>query len=131
MTRINTIPVPELTGPHLIAEYRELPRAMRRAVLATYRGKQPSDIAIAAEFKLGKGHELFFIDKCAWLYDRWQALRAEMIQRGYSPGAEFGLIVTGRARYLRRHGKQFYGQYVPTPEAQALSRARIAERLAA
>jgi hypothetical protein len=32
MTRINVVPVQELTNKHLMAEYRELPRAMRRAV---------------------------------------------------------------------------------------------------
>ena len=101
MTRINVVPPSELTRAHLMAEYRELPRAMRRAVLATYKGKQPSDIDIAPAYKLGKGHELFFVDKCRWLYDRWVQLRTELLARGYNLGDKYQTIVQGRARYVR------------------------------
>lgn len=130
MTRINVVPVEELTNKHLFAEYRELPRAMRRAVLATYKGRQPSDVRIAPAYILGTGHEIFFIDKCAWLYARWLQLRSELVGRGYNLGEQFQTIVRGRARYIRRHGSQFYGNYQPTADAETINRQRIQERLA-
>lgn len=129
MTRINVVPVQELTNKHLMAEYRELPRAMRRAVLATYKGRQPSDVKIAPAYILGKGHELFFIDKCDWLYSRWLQLRSELLERGYNLGGQFQTIVRGRARFIRRHGRVFYNNYQPTTEAAAINRQRIQERL--
>ncbi|GAG54685.1 unnamed protein product [marine sediment metagenome] len=129
MTRINVVPVQELTNKHLMAEYRELPRSMRRAVLAAYKGKQPGDVKIAPEYKLGTGHELFFVDKCKWLYDRWVLLRDELLKRGYNLSDQFQQIVIGRARHIRKHAKQFYGEYLPTGNARMINRQRIAERL--
>lgn len=129
MTRINVVPVEELTNKHLFAEYRELPRAMRRAVLATYKARCPSDIKIAPAYLLGTGHELFFIDKCAWLYSRWLQLRNELVARGYNLGEQFQTIVRSRARFIRRHGSRFYGSYQPTADAAIINRQRIQERL--
>ncbi len=37
MTRINCVPVEELSGPHLVAEYRELPRVFALAQRAATR----------------------------------------------------------------------------------------------
>lgn len=129
MTRINVVPPAELVNKHLFAEYRELPRAMRRAVLATYKAKQPADIKIAPRYVLGTGHELFFVDKADWLYSRWLDLRAELVARGYNLGDQFQTIVKSRARFLRRHGRQFYGTYQPTADAATINRQRIKERL--
>ena len=43
MTRINGIPPQELTGPHLVAEYRELPRIFALVRAAAARGARPED----------------------------------------------------------------------------------------
>lgn len=129
MTRINVVHVEELTNKHLFAEYRELPRAMRRAVLAGYKNKPVSSINIAPAYKLGTGHELFFVDKCEWLYNRWLLLRNELIKRGYNLGDEFQMIVKSRAKHIRRHAKRFYNEYLPVGDAHMINRARIAERL--
>lgn len=54
MTRINCVPVEELTDKHLLAEYRELPRIFN---LARAVEDAPT------EYVLGTGHMKFFYDK--------------------------------------------------------------------
>lgn len=41
MTRINCVPVEELSGPHLVAEYRELPRVFALAEKAAAPSRSP------------------------------------------------------------------------------------------
>src|SRR5690606_11330297 len=81
MTRINCVPVQELSGPHLVAEYRELPRVFGLAAKAAARGAftQP------ATYTLGKGHLLFFYTRLGYLARRHAELIAEMKRRGYKP----------------------------------------------
>lgn len=63
MTRINCVPVQELSGPHLVAEYRELPRVFALVRKAALRGSfsQPET------YTLGKGHVLFFYTRLEYL----------------------------------------------------------------
>lgn len=129
MTRINVVPPSELTDKHLVAEYRELPRVLRRAVLAIESGKEPSDFKIAEHYLLGKGHETFFIDKCEFLWLRWNNLRSEMIHRGMKPQETFRNIVKCRARRIRKFGRCYYNFYVPAEVAKVINRQRIQERL--
>ncbi|KKW67401.1 endonuclease [Lampropedia cohaerens] len=119
MTRINCVPVEELSGPHLVAEYRELPRVFALAEKAAARGTfvQP------AAYTLGKGHVLFFYTRLQFLAKRHQALVAEMRRRGYKPTypgitrADFPAIPDA-----------FWGDWEPTEQALAINRQRIRER---
>lgn len=119
MTRINCVPVDELSGPHLVAEYRELPRVFALAEKAAARGafSQPPN------YTLGKGHVLFFYTRLGYLARRHAELIEEMKRRGYKPSftgikrEDFPLIPNS-----------FWCSWEPTDEALQLNRQRIKER---
>ena len=121
MTRINCVPVQELSGPHLVAEYRELPRVFALAQKAAARGalSQPKT------YTLGKGHLLFFYTRLGFLSQRHLALVEEMKRRGYKPSFE-GVKRTD----FPEIPDAYWGQWEPTPEALQLNRERIRERSA-
>jgi deoxyribonuclease (pyrimidine dimer) len=114
MTRINVVPVEELCNKHLLAEYRELPRVFRLA--------RPCSDA-PKEYVLGAGHVKFFYDKLGFLARRFEMLVSELNLRGYNIAYDHLPATSLRA------GRSLWGSYDPTPEALALNRARIAERL--
>ncbi|AGT07788.1 pyrimidine dimer DNA glycosylase/endonuclease V [Paracoccus aminophilus] len=124
MTRINCIPPEELTGPHLVAEYRELPRIFTLVRAAIARGERPSDPRNPRDYRLGAGHVRFFYPRLGYLAQRQAALVAEMLRRGYAPG------FTETAHLLDGIAPEWCQDWEPTAPAQALNRARIAERLA-
>jgi len=119
MTRINCVPVQELSGPHLVAEYRELPRVFGLAAKAAARGAftQP------ATYTLGKGHLLFFYTRLGYLARRHAELIAEMKRRGYKPS--FAGI---RQDQFPGVPAAYWQDWEPSAEAMALNRQRIAER---
>ena len=119
VTRINCVPVQELSGPHLVAEYRELPRVFALAEKAAARGHflQPH------EYTLGKGHLLFFYTRLAYLAKRHRALVKEMERRGYKPSFP-GIQRSDFPNIPDR----FWGDWDPCPEALQINRQRIAER---
>ncbi|CCJ59367.1 pyrimidine dimer DNA glycosylase/endonuclease V [Bordetella bronchiseptica] len=119
MTRINCVPVEELSGPHLVAEYRELPRVFALAQKAAARG----GLVQPAAYTLGKGHLLFFYTRLGYLARRHRALVEEMRRRGYRPA------FAGVAREdFPDIPAPFWSDWTPTEEALALNRARIAAR---
>ena len=74
MTRINLIPVSELSDQHLLAEYRELPRII----------KQKIDVSNAPErYCLGKGHMKWAKRHSPFCIARYKELCEEMIYRGF------------------------------------------------
>ncbi len=119
MTRINCIPVEELSGPHLVAEYRELPRVFRLAEKASLRGniKQPS------QYTLGAGHILFFYTRLGYLAKRHCQLVQEMRRRDYKPTYE-GV----RRQDFPNIPDEYWNDWKPDKEAMALNRQRIADR---
>lgn len=123
MTRINCVPVEELTDKHLGAEYRELPRLFGQIQKAIERGESFDDPRNPKEYKLGKGHTRFFYNKLAWLCDRYTLIVAECKRRGravnYPKAPEF----------VSEISHPWWGWWDPTPEALALNRQRIQDRL--
>ena len=117
MTRINAgVPVAELTGPHLLAEHREIKRVPNVIKKGKYSmAGQPT------EFKMGTGHVKFFYDKLLYLEKRYRALYDECIKRGYN--------VTNYLEAWQDVPPELYNDYTPTPEGIALIRERIALRL--
>ena len=113
MTRINVVPVTELCDKHLLAEYRELPRIMRLARLAD---------DIPTEYTLGAGHVKFFYNKLSFIVERYQQLVKECKRRGFNVQHKYLPIVKPLSANL-------FGTYDPTPEALALNRERIAQRM--
>jgi len=82
MTRINAnIDVKLLTDKHLLAEHREIKR-----VPARYQGRlAKGDFSgIPDTFKLGGGHELFFINKGKFTFKRYIKLHQECLDRGFN-----------------------------------------------
>ncbi|QXN72363.1 endonuclease V [Rhodobacter phage RcSimone-Hastad] len=122
MTRINLVPPEELSRQHLVAEYRELPRIFALVRAAQGKGLKPANLKAPTTYVLGRGHMLFFYDKCMFLLRRQQSLIREMRRRGYDPKFDYpNDLIVG----LEQH---WLGDYEPTNEARALNRARIKER---
>lgn len=119
MTRINVgVDPSELSGPMLIAEHRELKRIPNQVKQGKFSLQgQPQT------FTLGPGHVKFFYDKLGYLKERYELLYAECLRRGYQ--------VTWFGGAWDGIDPCWMGAYQPTPEAEALVRARIQERMAA
>lgn len=79
MTRINLIPVTELSDQHLMAEYRELPRIVNGVL----DGKFRTDSKIPAHYVLGAGHVKFFTNKLIFLQSRYQKIHKELLYRKF------------------------------------------------
>lgn len=80
MSRINTGVAPaELPDKILLAELREIKR-----IPNAIRNGRYSLNGIPEEFTLGTGHVKFFYDKLEYLYERYQALRSEALDRGFN-----------------------------------------------
>ena len=123
VTRINCVPAAELTRPHLVAEYRELPRIFGLVRAAIVRGEKPDDRRNPTEYLLGRGHVRFFYPRLGYLAKRQEELIREMLRRGYSP------TFTNPAGLLIGIPAEWHGDWIPSDVAIALNRARIAERL--
>ena len=124
MTRINVVPVEELSRLHLIAEYRELPRIFGLAHKASQSDK-PWTHKQPKEYTLGTGHVIFFYDRLEWLSERHKQLTGEMIARGYKPSFTGCL----KDEWQGKIPKGYWKGYNVTDDALKVNRARVAERL--
>lgn len=123
MTRINVVPVKELTNKHLFAEWREMPRLVKNLDKSLNRKSGQFCISeIPPEYVLGKGHVKFFYDKFEFLHKRHIELTNELLNRGYNLGNLDSAI-------FKTVDKEWYGDYIPTEEAMKLNRERIKIRL--
>lgn len=108
MTRINVIPVCELSDQHLIAEYHELPRVL----------KQDINIADAPEkYCLGKGHVKWAKRYSKYCVNRFERILNEMRYRGFLTHYFCAFADVSK-----------YNPYDPTPEDIELNRQRIREK---
>lgn len=120
MTRINVVPVQELTREHLLGEWKEITRVFtqRRNAIQAKR-----IIKVPKEYTLGTGHVSFFTDKLGFVLNRYQQLKNEMICRGYKPNPiPDDLLKSGI-------DERFFRGYTSTEQALMLNRERIAKRL--
>lgn len=74
MTRINVIPVYELSNQHLIAEYRELPRCIKQDISIKNAPKK---------YCLGKGHMKWAHCHIVFLLTRYKEICDEIIYRNF------------------------------------------------
>lgn len=128
MTRINLVPVTELADQHLFAEFREIkmvPKSLARSLRA--HGTDGVLKRIPKDFTLGKGHVSFFYDKCTYLANRWIELRHELTRRGINYDRT---SVLDSDKVYMGLPFEFLQDYTPTPDALAIIRERIEERLA-
>ena len=127
MTRINVIPVDELTDKHLVAEYRELPRIFKLVLDRQNKGHTPMTVkrekAMPSTYTLGTGHVLFFYNKLYYLIDRYQELCNEMENRGFT------VNYPDVPDFVWKLDIDWLGEYTPTTEALAINRDRINKRL--
>jgi len=116
MTRINCVPVEELSNAHLLAEYREITRISKLArPLESY-----------GEYRLGEGHVKFFYNKGGYLRQRTADLYYECKHRNLQV----------KRKVYQAHEKStilhpLNEGWMPTQEAMTINRRRIAERIAA
>lgn len=118
MTRINCVPVAELSDKHLGAEYRELPRVFKLAEAAYHRGDNPERFPQA--YTLGTGHVKFFYARLGYLSRRYGEIIYECMKRGRVvnfPKPPFVAIPLA-----------WCADWQPTPEALAINRQRIKDR---
>jgi deoxyribonuclease (pyrimidine dimer) len=134
MTRINLVPPEELMDQHLFAEFREIkmvPKSLRRSLQAAarYTGAPAAYVKrkIPPAYTLNTGHVSFFYDKAIYLRKRYALLRAELERRAINFNRDSLLDPDGVFDALDEH---FINDYDPTPEALAIVRQRIAEKIA-
>lgn len=121
MTRINVVPVQELSRLHLQGEYKEITRVFalsRKAQFDVMKGKRK----LPSEYTLGTGHVLFFYDKLLFICNRYEELCQEMKRRGYNPNQ------IPRDSLMDKISPKMYNDYQVTEEALRINRQRILER---
>lgn len=123
MTRINCIPVTELTDEHLGAEYRELPRVFNLVLDAAARGEQPCDPRNPTDYTLGPGHVRFFYPRLAYIVQRYVQLVRECRRRGRAVAYE------GLPAAAEQIPGEWFGEWEPDDRAIFINRARIMDRL--
>jgi deoxyribonuclease (pyrimidine dimer) len=120
VTRINVIPPDELYDQHLIAEYREI-RLLTANLQRSLRSKKGIVVEnLPKTFTLNAGHCSFFYDKGKYIHKRYDSLRDEMVGRGFTPNHEFP---------RDKWPDHLYNDWIPTQEAMAIVRERIALRV--
>lgn len=127
MTRLNLVPPEELFDQHLFAEFREI-KMIAPALARSLKASPDIESVlrrIPPKFTLGRGHVMFFYDKYHYLQARYEDLKAELRKRSvnFNERSQLDPLHDFEALSVLRN-------YVPTPEALALVRARIAEKVA-
>jgi len=126
MTRINVVPVEELTDNFILAEYYELPRLFVNINAAIDRHEDPNDPRNPTEYKLGKGHMRFFYNKVTYLKNRHRQLHQEGTKRGLNLKTDPD---THSKTWVRAESNSaWFNDYEPTPEAIQLNRDRLQYR---
>lgn len=127
MTRINVIPVEELTRQHLQGEYKEITRVfglVRKAQdrkINKYNFHQK--VGQPNQYTLGSGHVRFFYNKLGYILKRYNQLSDEMRKRGYNPNQiPDNDLISGIDKF-------WLGDYTPTLEAIEINKQRINDRL--
>ncbi len=114
MVRVNLIETEGLADQHLVAEYNEI------LMLLGYVRKYPRVEGIPERFCLGAGHVRFFKDKLGYLRKRHEALKKEMIKRGFKPRKSIDL--SGFPDYMK-------GDWSPTERDKRIIRERLCEKI--
>lgn len=121
MTRINCISPEFLSGKHLVAEYRELPRVFDLSLSAQLRGDTLADYT-KLSYTLGKGHVKFFYPRLFWCLTRQEALIEEMKRRGYQPKFDKPALL------MRAQHPDWCINWAPTVADERVNLGRLVER---
>ncbi len=116
MTRINLIPVSELTDQHLLAEHRELKRIpsmiQKNKVILT---------DIPTNFRLWSWHVKFFYNKLWFLKNRYLELFSECQKRWFN--------VENYVSNFENIDISLFWDFIPTKEDLEISKKRIQEKI--
>ena len=123
MTRINVLPVGELSQKELGGEWKEITRPFNKVISRVNKGQSPSDVQIPPTYRMGKGHETFFFDKIQYLYGRYVELCGEMLRRGYNVNLE--LFNDLCDKFESSIPREWWGDYTPTSEAIQINIQRM------
>jgi len=125
MTRINLTDVTLLCDQQLRAEHREMKRIPNNLAKGKYRldRELPANYTVRTNDNPegGKGHESFFINKLAFLKNRYCDLMNEIHSRGFEASDMWNKDVTEETF------PEFWNDYVPSQEAIDLNMKRIFE----
>ncbi len=121
MTRINIVPVEELTDQHLMAEYREI-FMIGSSLQRSLKSKNWNKKRIPKKFTLNEGHVLFFYDKGKYLYKRYDEIKKELKKRNYN-------LDKNRLFKSTQFPSEYFNDWEPTKEDQAIVWKRIEERI--
>lgn len=111
MTRINVVPVEELSDQWLIAEYRELPRCLKGKI---------SIKDAPNHYVFGKGHMKWARKYALYTANRMKELVEEMKYRGFKPNFSSDLSM-----YI---SKDMENDYKPDLKDLAISKERLIEK---
>jgi hypothetical protein len=130
MTRINVVPEQELSDKHLAGEYHEISRVFELVRKFLQRG---GSIAFPAEYVLGEGHVPFFYRRLGYIAARYARLALEMRYRAFQRGKESAVqmhVVLEIIQCARDSitDERWWQDYIPTPYALEINRARLEER---
>ena len=125
MTRVNCVPVQELSDKHLLAEWYELPRVIKMVEkqVASHGKIKP----VPDSYRMGSGHMQFFADKLGYVLGRLVFLSTEMRKRGYNPNLYLYSDCVTRTRDLDLLGVP-NKYWSPTEEDMEVNRHRLRER---
>lgn len=120
MTRINLVEPKELMDQHLLAEYREIRLLTANLQRSLNSSKGVNVTTLPKQFTLNTGHVRFFYNKGMYLHKRYNALKQELIARGYEPQNNFE---------RDKWPDHLYNDWQPTERDKNIVRERIALRI--
>jgi deoxyribonuclease (pyrimidine dimer) len=123
MTRINIVPMSELSDQHLVAEYREIfmvGSALQRSLKS--KNWEKTKATLPREFTLNGGHVKFFYNKGKYLHKRYLGLINEMKNRGMNPDPS-------RLFKVHQWPDDLYRDWSPSLKEMEIVRQRIQERI--
>ncbi|MDO4427630.1 MAG: pyrimidine dimer DNA glycosylase/endonuclease V [Moraxella sp.] len=127
MTRVNIIPVQELTDQHLFAEYREITRLF--ALVKQACDKYPIDAVlkkVVSTYRLSTGHILFFYDKLGYIERRYFELKDEVLKRRFNVSLKDDIV-----EFRQVIDKRFYNDFTPSQSDMAINIDRLIEKIEA
>lgn len=126
MTRINLLPPSELTGKHLVAEYKEITRVFTHVKKHVDKGRSISQADIPDSYRMGTGHVKFFYDKLKFIRKRYISIMEEMWRRGYKTNRTLSKSILRDA--MANIPSEWWNDYIPTRRAIRISRERVKSR---
>ena len=121
MTRINIVPVEELTDQHLMAEYREI-FMIGSALQISLKSKDWDPKRIPKKFTLNTGHVMFFYNKGKYLYNRYEQIKEELTKRNFK-------LDKTRLFKVSQFPTEYYNDWKPGDRDYTILRERIEERI--